>query len=193
MAKAHFNVFLNKTFGKVGDFYTRVVGKRTYLSKRPDFSRRILSDSQRESNDRFREAMAWARKAEEDPELWSFYKKKKKAYQTVYNIAVSDALTKPIINKIDPGRYEGKPGGVIVVDARDKYRVTGVMVSIIDSRGEEIECGIAVNDPLKSMDWVYEAKEQNPFWQGGKIVVTVRDNPGNEVRSVLGLIGISDN
>jgi hypothetical protein len=43
------------------------------------------------------------------------------------------------------------------------------------------------------MDWVYEAKEQNPFWQGGKIVVRVKDNPGNEVRSVLGPIGISEN
>ena len=34
MAKAHFNVFLNKTFGKVGDFYTRVVGKKNLSFKK---------------------------------------------------------------------------------------------------------------------------------------------------------------
>jgi hypothetical protein len=161
MAKAGLNILFNNTFGRLGGFYTRVVNKITIISKRPDFSERVLSEKQVESNNRFRDATVWAHKAEKDPELWDFYKKRRKRNQTIQNVAVSDFMCLPVIEKIDPGSYEGKPGGVIIVNARDKYRVAAVSVSIVDSKGEEIEHGSAVAHSFQFPEWGYVTKEPN--------------------------------
>jgi hypothetical protein len=193
MAKAGINVILNGTFGRFGEFYTRVVNKITIISKRPDFSERVLSEKQVESNIRFRDATVWATNAEKDPELWAYYKKKRKRNQTIRNVAVSDFMCLPVIEKIDPGNYEGKPGGVIMVNARDKYRVAAVSVSIVDSRGEKIEHGSAVVNSFRFLEWTYETREPNPDWQGGKVIVMVKDMPGNEVRGVYELEGVAGN
>ena len=72
-----------------------------------------------------------------------------------------------------------------MVDARKKYKVAGVIVHIIDSNGVEIESGPAVEDPIRFMDWVFDAKEDNPFWQGGKIIAKASGLAGNEVEFVL--------
>jgi hypothetical protein len=107
--------------------------------------------------------------------------------QTLFNVAIRDYMSPPSVEKIKAGRYEGKPGDVITVDARDKYKVTGVIISIVNARNQEVECGIGVLNPFKCFEWNFEAKESNPLWQGGRIVVEIRDLPGNTVKSVLEL------
>ena len=187
MAKAHLNSLLNRTFGRIGDLVYRKYGNKTVVSKAPDFTRRKLSIAQEASNDRFREAMNWARKAREDPEIWAFYSKKRKGMQTLFNVAVRDFMSLPRIEKIRAGSYHGNPGDVITIEARDNYKVTGVIISIVNARKQEIECGIGVQNPFELFEWNFEAKETNPFWAGGRIEVVVRDLPGNTVKSVLEL------
>ena len=57
---------------------------------------------------------------------------------------ISNCLKKPEIREIDIGRYKGKKGDSIHIYAWDKYKVKGVIVSILDSTGKDIETNIAV-------------------------------------------------
>lgn len=187
MANVTHNTLVNQSSGKVGNHVYKTRGGKTFLSKLPDFSNRVLSDKQEDWNDRLREANIYARKVKlEDPELWAFYtKKSKKKNLTVHNVAVKDFMTLPKINKIDIGLYKGEPGNFIIVDVFDLYEVKAVNVSIMDGAGAEIEGGAAVMVRDSYFHWTYETKTSIPGWQEGRFIIKIRDIPGNEVMAIL--------
>jgi hypothetical protein len=114
--------------------------------------------------------------------------KENKGMQTVWNVAVADYMKKPQIKEIDIHNYKEQKGNTIRVVARDNYRVAGVIVSIVDARGFDVESGMAVEMP-NNCDWVYKAMEPNPYMQDGRIVVRVTDSPGNVVTTFRGTEG----
>ena len=187
MANVSYNMLVKQGSGKIGDYYLKTRGDKTFLCKKPDFSNRVLSNNQEEWNDRLREANIYARKVEqEDPELWAFYtKKSKKKNLTVHNVAVKDFMTLPKIDKIDIDLYKGEPGNFIIIDVSDLYEVKAVNVSIVDAARAEIEGGEAVKIRDSNFHWTYETKTSNPGWQEGRIIVKIRDIPGNEVLAIL--------
>jgi hypothetical protein len=185
MAIANENMLVNHYHGRTGNVVFRRRGKKTVAAKRPDFSRRVLSELQKESNERFRKAMNWARKAKEDPELWEFYSRKRKGSQKVFNVAVRDYLSRPSVRKIDICQYNGEAGNLIVIHVNDIYFVKEVKLSILDSSGRELESGNAVAHDLSCFVWNYTATSPNPEWQSGTFMASVRDIPGNVAVAVL--------
>jgi len=181
MAIADDNVVTRGYRGRIGNLIFRRWGKKTVVSLAPSTDNRKWSKTQKTNRLRFRNAMAYARKALNDPDKLKYYRKKAKGMQTIWNVAVADYMKKPQINEIDVHNYKGQKGNTIRVIAWDNYRVAGVIVSIVDARGIEVESGMAVEMP--NSNWIYKAMEQNPSWRGGRIVVRVTDSPGNLVQT----------
>lgn len=182
MATCDDNLLTRGNRGRIGNLIFRPWGKRTVVSVVPDYTNRKWSKAQKANRMRFRDAMAYARTAMNDPEKLKYYQKKAKGMQTVWNVAVADYMKKPQIEEIDISHYKGRKGNTIRVAARDNYRVAGVIVSIIDARGFEVESGMAV-EMYHAPDWIYKVMEPNPSWQGGRIVVRVSDSAGNVVKT----------
>ena len=181
MATSDSNMLTFGYSGKIGNMILRHFGGRSVLSKAPDFENVKWSKAQKANRKRFSQAMQWARKAMNDPELREFYKKKAKRNQTAWNAAVSDFMIRPEISEIDTNEYRGQAGDTIRIRAFDKFRVTAVIVTILTSQGYEVESGMAVQ--MWDGQWMYEAKEVNPGWKEGRIAVVAYDNPGHFVKS----------
>jgi hypothetical protein len=181
MAIADDNVVTRGYRGRIGNLIFRRWGKKTVVSLAPDVANRKWSKVQKANRLRFRDAMAYARKALGDPDKLKYYRKKAKGMQTVWNVAVADYMKKPQINEIDVHNYKGQAGNTIRVAARDNFQVAGVILSIVDAQGFEVEGGMAVEMP--NGNWIYKAMEPNPSWHGGRIVVRITDLPGNVVKT----------
>jgi len=179
MAISRTNILLHGFKGKLADYVVRRWGESTVLSKKPNTKHRRWSKLQKSNRQRFREAMAYARRVLSNPEMRAYYARKKRKMQTTWNVAVADYLLNPSIDLIDIREYNGKPGEQIYITTHDKYRVESVVVSILDSQGIEIESGPAVRD--FGFNFTYTTFALNPCLKGCKVVVTAFDVPGNEV------------
>jgi hypothetical protein len=92
---------------------------------------------------------------------------------------VRDFLKPPVVKKIDVSNYKGAVGSVIVVNAKDDFRVALVKVSIHSSTGVLVEEGNAILDPVKRRLWNYTATQNNATLTGSVISATATDLPGN--------------
>jgi hypothetical protein len=188
MATSRNNILALGFHGRVGNLVLKMLNGKVVLAAAANYKNHKWSRAQKANRKRFSEAMAYARRALADPEILAFYRKKTKGNQTVWNIAVSDFLLKPQVHNIGLQDYHGKKGDVIHIDATDKYRVAGVIVSIADAQGYEIESGMAVK-MFQPVEWIYPVMEHNPKWKGGRITVRVTDSPGNVVSAFRILTG----
>ena len=179
MAISRTNIILQGFKGKLGDLVVRRWGGSTVLSKKPNTRHRKWSKLQKSNRKRFGDAMAYARRVLLDPEMWSYYRKKRRKKQTVWNVAVADYMLNPTIDRIDISEYGGKKGDSIVVVANDKYAVASVVVTIMDAQGFEIESGAAIQDWTPG--WTYTCVKKNRNWRSCKVVVEAADVPGNIV------------
>jgi hypothetical protein len=176
------NILTRGYRGRIGNLVFRRWGEKTVVSLAPDTSHRKWSKAQKVNRARFHDAMSWTRRELEDPEKRKYYHKRAKGMQTVWNVCVADYMKKPEIQEIDVRNYKGQKGNTIRVTALDNYCVAAVIVTILNSQGFEVESGLAVEMPDGS-GWIYKAMETNPHWEGGRIVVTVKDSPGNTVKT----------
>jgi hypothetical protein len=187
MAIANDNVIMRFQRGKIGDLIFRVWGENTVVSKAPDYSKIPRSEAQKANSRRFRVGTAYGHRVLNDPVAYAFYDKKRRRNQTVWNVAISDYMKRPEIAEIDVWNYSGQEGNTIRVKARDNYCVASVNVMIINASGFEVESGMAVQLPGSNI-WVYKAREENPGWRGGRVVVRVTDSPGKVVTDSRSLI-----
>jgi hypothetical protein len=178
MAHTSENALVRFFGGRFGNMVYRNYDGMSVLSRRPIFKDRKWSKAQLACQKRFGKGAEWASKARENPELSAFYESKATKRVSGWNLAISDYLRNPKISEIDLEDYHGQKGDTIKVEAHDRFRVAAVIVTILNSLGFEVESGMAVN--VGDM-WVYEAKEHNPMWKGGKVIVEARDFPGNRV------------
>jgi hypothetical protein len=80
--------------------------------------------------------------------------------------------------------YQGLPGNIITVSVWDKWKVEGVSMVIFNARGEIIECGAAVPRKFSgNMEWDYIATVENIDYKSCRILVKVKDRPGNIVEA----------
>jgi len=184
MALTDSNSLTKNYHGKFGHGVYRTLGDFTILQKLPDFSHVRWSKAQRAVRKRFVGATGYAKASMADPERRRFYEKKARHMQSAWNMAISDYMLNPEIGKIDLSEYHGKKGDIINVEAHDRYSVAAVLVFIYNALGQEVESGLAVSLPWEHI-WIYEAREDNRLWQGGKIVIRVCDSPGNVVTASL--------
>jgi len=146
MAKVKLNALVEKAQGRLGDglVLKRTRSGATILAKKPEFPKnRKFSQAQREHQQRFRQAVTYAKAAQMNPIYAALAKKRK---QPAYNLALADAMHPPRVIEIDVSGYSGKADEVIRVKAEDDVQVTRIHVTIFDMRERVIEEGEAVND-----------------------------------------------
>jgi hypothetical protein len=180
MAVSAQNIITEGLRGKIGNLIFRKWGEKTVVSSVPNYRNIKWSVAQVQNRDRFREAMAYARKVLVDPGMRKYYQKKAKGMQTLWNVAVADYMKRPKIEATDIRGYKGKKGDLIRIKASDNYQVAGVSVSIADIRGAIIETGMAAKEQTANR-WIYKSTRENPDWKGSIVRIRVSDLPGNHV------------
>jgi len=186
MAISYDNVITKNYHGMMGGVVFRCRGDKSIMSKRPDCSKVVKTNAQKANMKRFAAATIYGKKVLSDPMLREKYAKKKKMYQSIWNAAISDFMSRPKVQIIDVKDYRGLPGNEIRISARDRFKFEAVIVTILNFIGHLIESGPAVARPSSGgLEWDYVVKEINPSYNGSQVVVRVSDLPGNVVQETV--------
>ena len=177
------NIITHGLSGKVGDIlvFSQRNGK-TVVGKLPDKSHVQQSEKQKQTVQKFQEAVIYAKSALADAATKATYDKEAKEGQTAYNVAVADFFNAPQIDSIDLSQYTGQANESIVIKATDDFKVKQVIVAIYNSDGSLVEKGDAKLD-VSGLHWVYLTTVVNEQLSGDKIVVQATDMPGNLTES----------
>jgi hypothetical protein len=128
------------------------------------------TDAQERTKASFREGAAWSATVRKSPAMHAIYKAGLHDALNVHNLAIADYLQAPVIHGVaveDRG---------ILVSATDNFKVAGVTVKLFNRNGELIESGKAVQED--DTTWLYAPRREQ--LDGCRIVVSVKDLPGNE-------------
>ena len=174
MAKVKNNVLVRGLSGAIGNaVFRQMPDGSTWVSALPDFSHRKFSKGQKQHQNRFKEAAAYARTAAKKYPIYA--ELAKGTMKNAYNIALADWFNPPVIHRIE------RKVGAIRVEAGDDVRVAKVGVKILDDEGKALEQGEAVQmDASKTSGWWEHTTATK-----GKIVAEAWDLAGNKVVSVL--------
>jgi hypothetical protein len=113
------------------------------------------------------------------PDLRNAYLAVARAGQTAYNMALKDAYNEPEVVSLITQGYHGEAGNIIVVLAKDDFRVKTVKITIYNVDSELIEEGTAVAN-ANGLSWLYITTSTNLNIPGSRIIATATDVPGNE-------------
>ena len=173
--------------GKVGDqFVFRTRGGKSVIASKPDRDNIVLSQAQKDQCKRFTGAVTYAKMACQDPVLRLIYESKATKSTTAFNVAVSDFLKMPLIDRIDATAYRGNTGDKIYVIASDNAKVKVLTVSIRDGAGNELESGPCQYDSVTT-NWLYTAGTLQIPITGHSILAIMRDLPGHVTELELAL------
>ena len=96
MATVQLNGVLMRIKGGLGDIVFKKRGNTLYMCRRPDFSRRVLSEAQKDRIARFRAAVRHAKQVQADPEARKPYEESaRKTGKTVFHTVMTEYLTAP--------------------------------------------------------------------------------------------------
>jgi hypothetical protein len=189
MAISFKNVITRYYSGKVGDIVLRNYGGKSVMAKRPDCSKVVKTAKQVEINTRFAKAVKYGQYVIKNPQLSAYYKKKRPDLSP-YNAAISDFMSRPVIERVDVSGYQGLPGNVVTVSVWDKWSIEGVSMVIFNVLGEVVECGAAVPGQFSgNMEWDYTATVENVDYKSCRILVRVKDRSGNVVEADVDIGG----
>ena len=189
MAKSRNNLITKGYSGRVGDIVLKNYGDITVMTKRPDCSKVIKTPWQLEFNDKFKKAVKYARYVIKNQELSDYYRRIRPDMDP-YHAAISDYMSRPVIERIDVAGYHGLPGNVVTVSVWNKWEIEGVDMVIFNALGEVIECGAAVPKQFSgNMEWDYMATIENVDYKSCRILVRIKDRPGNTVEAEVDVGG----
>jgi hypothetical protein len=181
MAQQTDNHLMSGVRGMIGGqiVFKQRAGK-AYVSAPPDVDEsRKPTPAQAVIRQRFKKAITYANAAVKDAALKKMYFAAAKRGQSAHNVAFLDAFHPPeIITMITQG-YRGSVGDIIVVIARDDFKVAAVTVSIYSAVGELIETGAAVAN-RDGLSWQYVCTKQYTATAGCKMIAAATDLSGNE-------------
>ena len=192
MAISFKNLITRMYSGRVGDIVLRNYGGKSVMAKRPDCSKVVKSPAQLTNQAKFAKAVKFSKAVRNNPQRSEDYSemKKKTKYKDIYHAAMSDCLTKPKVQKVDLVSYRGQPGSVIRIRAWDKFKVETVSVMILNNIGQLIERGPAVAKPFSgNREWDYIATVENVDYKSCRILIRVKDRPGNVVDAEVDIGG----
>lgn len=93
MAKVRSNVVMEGLSGGLGkDLYVRVVNGQTIVSAKPGKRSKPPGENQLARQNRFKEAMAWAKEKLQDPELKAAYKARCTGTQSPMSLLVGEFM-----------------------------------------------------------------------------------------------------
>jgi hypothetical protein len=143
-------------------------------------SKHEVSEAQKEHQERFRQAILYAKSAKDAPEYKDVATSRS---QSTYNVAVADFLHPPEIQQIDVSAYKGAPGETITITAVDDVKVKTVGILIVNDDGTLVEKGTAIptTDPNH---WFYKTTAAAAS-SSVKIVVDVADLAGQVAEATL--------
>jgi hypothetical protein len=94
------------------------------------------------------------------------------------------------VQKVDLISYRGLKGNVIRVSAWDKFKVETVSVMILNNKGQLLESGPAIAKSFSgNREWVYTATVENVDYMSCRVLVQVKDRPGNVVEAEVDIGG----
>jgi hypothetical protein len=138
---------------------------------------------QQEFMHKFANAVKYGLYVKVNPALCEYYRKKRPDLSP-YHAAISDFMTRPIIERVDVNEYKGHPGDVVTISAWDKWNIEGIGVVIFNAIGEVIEFGEAVPKEFSgNTEWDYMATVENVDYKSCRILVRVKDLPGNTIEA----------
>jgi hypothetical protein len=180
MSKILNNPIMKGVSGMLGDVVVYREHRGTLVMSNRPRKRETLTPYQELAKSRFLRAVQYAKKQIADPVTKAEYTPSPQSRVTsAYAAAVADYLSVPKINLVDDAVYGGAVGDKIFIRATDDFKVTSVHVSIFKADGQLLEQGDAVLQPESVEDFTYTATVGIVKAPGMKILVTVRDKPGN--------------
>ena len=175
MAKVRRNIVIHGLSGSLGDQLVIKQDKagRTIVAAKPALDpNRPFSEAQKEVQDNFREATAYAKTARTQQ---VYVDKAEGIPQSGYNLAVADWFHAPEILEMDASAWHGQAGQVIRVKAIDDVQVTQVNIVIMDASNTVLEQGQAV--AAGGLWWNYTTTASAP--DGPQVIASARDLPGH--------------
>jgi hypothetical protein len=170
VAKVSKNLAMEGLSGGLGNLVVRHMRDgSTWVCTRPDFSRRVFSQGQKDHQSRFKLAAAYAREAAKTQPIYA--ELAKGTTKSAYNWALSDWFNPPVIHCIE------RKDGMIRVLASDNVMVAKVQVKILDAGGNTLEEAAATQ--VDSGWWEYGSSVD------GTVEAVAWDLAGNEVMAVL--------
>ena len=180
MAKSENNEVMFGARGRVGNLvvFKNYYG-RTIISKvKTKRDNEEFSEKQELTQERFKEAVIYAKGAVKDEILCDFYRPFVKGGCKIYNLAIADFCKPPQVKSINVTSYHGNVGDYLIIRAFDNFKVVGVEVTVTKRNGCLLE-GAAAVLAANEADWVYTATTCNADVMGTIISVKVTDTPGN--------------
>jgi hypothetical protein len=180
MAKVQLNPILEQVRGQVGDLVFRRYGDEVVISRKPDFSDQEFTPAQLQTQERFRQAVLYGKMVMADPEEKALYEQEAEAEgKPIFSLMIADFFHAPSVDTIDLSGYTGAVDDQIVVQADDDFDVESVDVAIMNTNGDLIESGAAVESPEDSGRWIYTATTAVDPGTDVRIAVTAADRPGS--------------
>ncbi len=110
MAKANKNAIVLGLSGSIGDLvFRQMPDGSTRVSRKPDFSRRVFSQGQKDHQSRFQQAAAYARQAAKTQPIYA--ELARGTAKSAYNVALSDWFNPPVIHRIERREGVDQSGG----------------------------------------------------------------------------------
>ncbi len=168
MAKIRKNIILQgasrKFAGQV--VFRQLRDGRTILAAVPDFSKRVLSEAQKEHHARVKAASAYAKVASKTHPIYA--QLAAGTTKNTYNMAIADFFHAPVIHEVK------REGLLLRIWASDDVMVTRVSVTILSDDGTALEKG--------------DAQQEDEWWsflssQAGRAVIEVYDLAGNVTKA----------
>jgi hypothetical protein len=181
MAKQTDNFVMSGTRGMIGKqiVFKERAGK-TYVSAPPEVDEnRKPTPAQAIIRQRFRKAITYANAVVKDAALKQAYFEAAKRGQSAHNVAFLDAYHPPEIITMITQAYCGEIGNLIIIIAKDDFKVKDVTITIYNASNELIERGAAVAN-RDGLSWQYACTRQNTNIAGSTIIAVATDLPGNE-------------
>ena len=179
MGKSKANYAITGLSGKVGKIFVyRQRGGETIVAT-PPVRTAPPSPKQIQQQNKFAQAVTYARNALLDPTLKADYttEAKKRRNVSPYNMAMTDYLRPPQITNVDHSAYTGDASGEkIIIEAADAFKITTMKVKITAANNSTLEEGTATQVKGK---WEYTTTTTNTTLTGSKITLTATDRPGN--------------
>ncbi len=184
MAKVYNNIFIRGLSGSLGDQFVIRKGKagNTIISAKPTFdSNRDFNDTQLAHQDAFREAIAYAKTAKNNP---VYIAKAEGTTKSAFNLAVADCFSPPQVLEIDASGWTGAIGQSIRVKVQEDIHVARVHL-IIDNGQRTVNTGqetIFEQGELVRSDglwWTYTTTTQIPMSPAPRVLTAAYDLPGN--------------
>ena len=189
MAISFNNVVTRYYSGRVGDIVLKNYGGKSVMTKRPDCSKVIKTARQLVLMNKFARGVKFGQFAKDNPALCENYNKKRPDLSP-YHAAISDFMSRPVIERVDVSNYHGLPGNIVTVSTWDKWSIEGVSMVIFNVLGEVVECGAAVPGQFSgNMEWDYTATVENVDYKSCRILVRVKDRSGNVVEADVDIGG----